>query len=374
MRRMQDNQIDHPNTWKDRYETLKLFIADHFLALIKVAIVVLCFLMFLAILTGNIKSPSSKKDASSSLLDPHKAPPFVKKIQGMKQINGLIEDREVVVSQFKMLNNTPKPISIHMQVTGTLAIGVNLQKKTRKWIELVADTLILHLPAVEMLTPDPECLDREKERILIQSGSWSGNELNTLRKRGVCVLKRQSIAEDSCFVVAEKEVRKQLLSLIKSYGYKYGKVLFAPASQERPLIARHPEGTIPNDYNFYENSAGEHLIFYKNGTILSYSDQIPYEHIYNLAEFSTLSFPANTNLHFFKAEGKGYVLKINNPNADIKMPETQQYISYVHSDKEMHKQLKKMMQSLSQKLFYNIPCNIIETDTNGEVVIDYSKL
>lgn len=371
---MQEKKIDHPNTWKDRYETLKLFIADHFLALIKVAIVVLCFLMFLAILTGNIKSPSTKKETSSLLLDPHKSPPLVKKLQGMDQINGLIEDREVVVSQFKMLDNTPKPVSIHIQLTGTLAIGVNLQKKTRKWIELIADTLILHLPAVEILTPDPECLDREKEKTLIKSGNWNGNELNALRQRGVCVLKRQSIAEDSCFTVAEREVRKQLLSLIKSYGYKYGKVLFAKTSLERPLIARYPEGTIPNDYNFYENSAGEHLIFYKNGTILSYSEQISYEHIYNLAEFSTLSFPANTNLHFLKAESKGYVLKINNPNADIKMPETQQYISYVHSDKEMQKQLKKMMQSLSQKLFHNVPCNIIETDTNGEVVIDYSKL
>ncbi|MFA6872617.1 MAG: DUF4230 domain-containing protein [Bacteroidaceae bacterium] len=371
---MQKNKIDHPNTWEDRYETLKLFIADHFLALIKVVIILLCFLMFLAILTGNLKSSSSQKETLSSLLDPHKYPPLVKKLQEMNQVNGLIEDREIVVSQFKMLNNASKPVSIHLQLTGTLAIGVNLQKKTRKWIELVGDTLMLHLPAIEMLTPDTQCFDREKEKILIQSGSWNSHELNALRQRGVCVLKRQSIAEDSCFTVAEKGVRKQLLSLIRSYGYKHGKVLFANKSQGRPLIARYPKGTIPNDYNFYENSAGEHFIFYKNGTILSYSEQIPYEHIYNLAEFSALSFPANTNLHFLKAKGNGYILKINNPNADIKMPETQQYISYVHSDKEMQKQLKKMMQSLSQKLFHNTPCNIIETDTNEEVVIDYSKL
>lgn len=357
--------------WK---ENLKKFIQVHFLLLLKLAIVLLLGIVTLLLLFGKLKPINpAQQETSAEISNKQNSLALIKELNEKKNLPSLTIKREIVVSQFKLQDSQKIPASIHIQYPGSITFGIDLRKLKKDWLQFSEDTLILHMPPIEILTPIHQYVDNSQKKILIQTGEWSKQELESLFERANYKMKRQSIAEDSCFAIAEENARKLLLNIIHSHGYKYGTVFFAKNDLPQPITAKYPAGVIPNDYNFYTTATGQKMIFYKNGSIIHYNDNIPLEQLYNLAEFCATSFmhPVEITL---QPEKEKYTLFISNTNADITTKETQSYRDFVKTNKEIKENLKKMIQTISQKLFKGKPCNIIETDKNNKIVIDYSKL
>lgn len=377
-RQSKDSSIPTSVRFSDRWgewkRDLKEFILNHFLLLFKIAAAILFVLMAVFILFGKFKPANTpSKTNPTGLLNYFDAPQLVKDLRSMESIAALAVERDLVISQFKLQEKSRKPVSVHIQYPCLIKVGVDLDKKKGEWIQIDGDTVILNMPAIEILTPKKEIVDESNQQILIRTGSWSSEELKTLRDRATDMMMRLSIVEDSCLIIAEKQTRKQLLNMIRSHGYKHGVVHFAPNKNWKPIMARYKSGMIPNDYNFYTAVNGKKMIFYKNGSIIHYDDKIPLGHLYNLAEFSATAFLRPVEITV-QTEKKGYTLFLGNTNADVKSKETQNYINFIKTNKEMREDLKKMMQTFSRRLFDNAPCKIIETDINGEIILDYSKL
>lgn len=362
---------DRWNEWK---KDLKEFILTHFLLLFKIAVASLFVLMALFMFFGKLKpATNTNKATPTGLLSYFSAPQLVKDLRAIEYLPALTVERDLVVSQFKLQEKTPEPVSVHIQYPCSLVVGVDLDKKKGEWLQIDEDTVILHMPPVEIITSRKETAIDLNKMVLLKTGTWSTEELNELHERATYMMTRLSIVEDSCLVIAEKQARKQLLNMIRSHGYKHGVVHFAKNANWKPIMARYKSGMIPNDYNFYTAANGKKMIFYKNGSIIHYDDKIPFDRLYNLAEFSATAFLRPVEITV-QAEKKGYTLFLCNTNADVKSQETQNYINFIKTNKEMREDLKKMMQTFSRRLFDNQPCKIIETDANGEVILDYSKL
>ncbi len=363
--------------WQQWKSDLREFVLTHFLLLFKLAVALLFVLMALLIMYGKLK-PSSPtagtKSNPTGLLSYFTAPQLVKDLRAMESISALTVERDLVVSQFKLLEKNPQPVSIHVQYSGLLEVGVDLDKKEGEWLQIEEDTVFLNLPPIEILTPRKEIIKEANKQVLIETGTWTSKELNDLYERASYIMNRLSIVEDSCLFHAEKNARMKLLNMIRSHGYKHGVVNFAKNEDWKPILASYKPGIIPNDYNYYTAANGEKMIFYKNGSIIHYGDNIPFEHLYNLAEFSATAYiirPAEITVELDK---NGYTLLLCNTNANIKSEETKNYINFIKTNKEMREELKKMMNIFSKRLFDNQPCKIIETDINGDIILDYSKL
>ncbi len=362
--------------WREFKLDLREFLITNFLMVIKVGTAILFCVMALLMLTGKLSTNVSKKNSPKNptgVLGYFSAPPLVKDLRNREFIQALGVEREIVVSQFKLQEGKSVPISIHIQYPCSLTVGLNLDKKKGEWLQFSGDTVVLYMPALEILTPKNQYADNGNKRILLKTGEWSEKEFNELHERAACMMIRQSIALDSCFDAAEANARKQLISIIRSYGYKYGVVHFAKSNRKPPVFAKYPAGAIPNDYNFYTAADGERMIFYKNGSIIYYEANLPFERLYNLAEFCATSFPLPVEISL-RNKGKGYTLYLSNPNADVNTSETRDYINYVKFSDDLKASLKKMMSTISKRLFDGVPCNIIETDKNNEEILDYSKL
>lgn len=365
--------------WKDWKILFKEFLIRHLLSLAKAVIVLLLILTTILMLTGKLNTSNRKTpdadtpNSPTGILSYFTAPPLVKELRDLEYLPALTVEREVVVSQFKLQSDSPKPVSIHVQYPGTLVAGLDLDKKEGEWLQIHEDTLILNLPAVEILTPFEERIAPSGETILIETGDWSKAEMRELRTRAAHEMTRQSLAEDSCLHVAQENVRNKLLTMIRLYGYKHGVVNFAEDKNKKIIVAKNKPDLIPNDYNFYSTADGEKMIFYKNGSIINYSADISLECLYNFIEFCKISFPRTFELNL-QRDTQGYTLLITNNNADVTTEITQHYIEFVKNNKDLRKDLRKMEQTLSKDLFNGEPCHIIEQDQHGEIVLDYSLL
>lgn len=300
--------------WK---ENLKKFIQVHFLLLLKLAIVSLLGIVTLLLFFGKLKpiNPTQQK-TSTEISNKQNSLALIKELNEKKNLPSLTIKREIVISQFKLQDSKKKTVSIHIQYPGSITLGINLRNLKEDWLQFNEDTLILHMPPIEILTPVYQYVDNSQKKILIQTGEWSNQELESLFERANYEMERKSMAEDSCFTIAEENARKLLLNIIHSHGYKYGTVLFAKNDFPQAITAKYPTGIIPNDYNFYTTATGQKTIFYKNGSIIHYNDNIPLEQLYNLAELCAISLihPVEITLQLKKEK---CTLFISNNNTDI---------------------------------------------------------
>lgn len=107
--------------------------------------------------------------------------------------------------------------------SGTLRIGVNLDKADDDWVS-VKDTVVnVKLPAIGLL--DNNFIDEAGTKVFLESGRWDGSAMNALYKKAEQKMKQRALTKEN-IAKAETNGVETFTRLFESLGFKKVNVSF----------------------------------------------------------------------------------------------------------------------------------------------------
>lgn len=107
--------------------------------------------------------------------------------------------------------------------TGTLRLGINMDKAPEDWCSVTDSVVTLKLPAVGLL--DVRFIDEARTRSFYEKGNWDSNVQDVLYRKAEEQMKRRALTPEN-LTAAETNGRQVFTRLFQSFGYKKIEITF----------------------------------------------------------------------------------------------------------------------------------------------------
>lgn len=107
--------------------------------------------------------------------------------------------------------------------TGTLRLGINMDKAPEDWCSVTDSVVTLKLPAVGLL--DVRFIDEARTRSFYEKGNWDSNVQDVLYRKAEEQMKRRALTPEN-LAAAETNGRQVFTRLFQSFGYKKIEITF----------------------------------------------------------------------------------------------------------------------------------------------------
>ncbi len=109
--------------------------------------------------------------------------------------------------------------------SGTLRLGINLDKAKDPWSETKGRSVTLHLPPVELL--DERFINEAAVRVFHERGSWDARAMDDLYRRAAAQMKVRALSREN-LKRAEENGRQTFTRIFQAMGYEHVTVTFGP--------------------------------------------------------------------------------------------------------------------------------------------------
>ena len=140
----------------------------------------------------------------------------LKDIAPTMQLRTLTIQKELLVSQYRQNPWYQGDDEIHVVYPGRIDLGFDLSRCGDDWLQVVGDSTLVHMPAVEILNAKSNYTGLAD--VKIEVGKWQPDDMNRLHDRANAMMLRSCEAED-CYRRAEELGAKALTDLLSSFGY-----------------------------------------------------------------------------------------------------------------------------------------------------------
>lgn len=131
-----------------------------------------------------------------------------------------ISDEEMVDTVRKGFFSDDKLARIYY---GTLRIGVDMQKLSDNAFVRQGDSVIVRLPAVQLL--DDEFIDETRTKAFFESGTWTPADREDLTNRARRMMKQHCLTPDN-YKTVQDNAEAQMKQMMRSLGYEKVNVVF----------------------------------------------------------------------------------------------------------------------------------------------------
>lgn len=160
-------------------------------------------------------------------------------IAPLSQLNVMTIHKEVLVGKHKRDNIIGSPeYSIYVIYPAKLQLGFDLSHCKEDWLVQRGDTIYVTLPPIEILNKDYSYVDESNRQVPVQTGSWTEQEMNSLREEANHRMVSQCTNE-GCWELATTLGKDVIADLLKTLGRRHVIVSTEPL----PLPSQHNQIT-----------------------------------------------------------------------------------------------------------------------------------
>ena len=154
------------------------------------------------------------------------SPTQVESIKSIGQWEFLaISNEEIMdtVRQHKVLGHVVSEDELTRIYKGTLRLGIDMRKLKEGWIEMQGDTAVAVIPDIELL--DKDFIDEAGTESFYENGNWTPQDKAQMTQRAIQKMKIRCMTKEN-IAIAENNAKQQIEVLLRSFGFKYSKVMF----------------------------------------------------------------------------------------------------------------------------------------------------
>ena len=104
---------------------------------------------------------------------------------------------------------------------GTMRLGINMKQVEPGWLKAEGDSVLVTLPAIQLL--DRDFIDEARTRSFHESGSWSARDRETLFLKAHRQMLRHGLTTDN-IAEARKNGEALFLQMMRSMGFKHVRI------------------------------------------------------------------------------------------------------------------------------------------------------
>ncbi len=111
---------------------------------------------------------------------------------------------------------------------GTIRLGINLHQVEPGWVTASGDSLLVTLPAIELL--DRDFIDEARTKSFYESGKWSHQDREALYRRAYQKMLKHALTPEN-LRQARQNGEAQMQRLFQAMGYEHVSIRFSEAAE-----------------------------------------------------------------------------------------------------------------------------------------------
>ena len=131
-----------------------------------------------------------------------------------------VTDEEIIDTIRKGFLRDDKLVRIYY---GKMSLGINMRKAEPHWVEQKDDSIIVKLPAIELL--DNDFIDEARTRAFIETGSWTDSDREALYRKAYSKMKKRCLTSQN-LNTAKDNATTQFGKMLKAMGIDKYKIEF----------------------------------------------------------------------------------------------------------------------------------------------------